>query len=171
MIAESEGVDVALVGGVAMQLYGSPRLTGDIDVLSEGHISNLAATGDLTFGGFSTRIGDVPADVIIRNDIYRKLYEEALDYAKRSPDAAVRMKVVTPEYLVAMKIAARRGKDSDDVEYLVTSGILDLEKTRKIVLKHLGAYGLEELNEIVVDSQISDDRQRRLLDLRRSLIE
>lgn len=38
-IAESEKFDWALAGGVAMYLYGSPRLTKDVDVIASNHLS------------------------------------------------------------------------------------------------------------------------------------
>lgn len=35
-IAEKEKISWALAGGIALHLYGSPRLTKDVDVVSEG---------------------------------------------------------------------------------------------------------------------------------------
>ena len=34
-IAEKENVEWALVGGIAMYLYGSPRLTKDVDIIAD----------------------------------------------------------------------------------------------------------------------------------------
>jgi hypothetical protein len=167
-IADSENVEVALAGGVAMQLYGSPRLTGDVDIISDKEPFGVPEGGRLTIGGISTEVSGVPVDFIVRDDIYRGLYEEALHNARRPPTSDVKMLVVAPEYLVAMKIAARRGKDADDVDWLLESGMLDMPKTRKIVLRHLGAYGLEELNERIVEGQLFDERNKRTAALRQN---
>lgn len=50
-LAKKERVTVALVGGYAMQLYGSDRLTGDLDVTADKKIKALTEVGTLSFGG------------------------------------------------------------------------------------------------------------------------
>src|SRR5215213_2681352 len=76
-IAKAEKVAWALAGGIAMHLYGSPRLTKDVDVVSEGFLS-LEGKHRLTFGGMSyeIKIGEklVTVDWIVRSDDYVEYY-------------------------------------------------------------------------------------------------
>jgi len=44
-IAEREGIRIALCGGLAMQSYGSPRLTRDVDLVADARLSSLPSNG------------------------------------------------------------------------------------------------------------------------------
>src|SRR5215471_13184834 len=80
-VAERKGVAWALVGGIAMHLYGSPRLTNDVDVIASA-ILPLQPERQLGFGGerYRVKLGKrlVPVDWIVRNDTAKKFYESAL---------------------------------------------------------------------------------------------
>ena len=55
-IAEEDEIAVALVGGFAMQIYGSNRFTKDIDVITDfTEPLDLPSEGPLTFGGEQVR--------------------------------------------------------------------------------------------------------------------
>ena len=83
-IAEKERVEWALCGGLAMHLYGSDRLTKDVDIIASARIS-IEARAPLTFGGdsYTVEIGKykIPVDWIVRNDGYQKYYRAALNEA------------------------------------------------------------------------------------------
>ncbi|HEX4950151.1 MAG TPA: hypothetical protein VFZ34_26025, partial [Blastocatellia bacterium] len=49
-LAEQEEIAWALAGGLAMHLYGSPRLTKDVDIIASNNLS-LTPQHPLTFGG------------------------------------------------------------------------------------------------------------------------
>jgi len=57
--------------------------------------------------------------------------------------------VVTPEYLVALKLTAMRGKDDQNLEYLIYNHRLDIEKTCEIIREHLGPYAEDTFNQTV----------------------
>lgn len=137
---------IALAGGVAMQLYGSSRLTADLDVLCECELTGLTEVGRLSFGGQKlVSANGVPVDVIIRNDEMAALYEAALESAQHiaGVDDA---KVVRPEYLVAMKMwAGRADKDIPDIQHLLASGAADMDGASKVVRRYLGVYAVKEL--------------------------
>ena len=118
-IAEAENVEWALVGGLAMYLYGSPRLTKDVDIIASDYIS-LKANAPLTFGGnnYIVEIGKykVAVDWIVRSDGYAKYYRAALDEAVVFPNG---MRLVSPEWLVILKMLAGRQKDYDDAVFLL----------------------------------------------------
>ncbi len=52
-----------------------------------------------------------------------------------------------------MKLVAGRRKDEDDLTFLITSNVIDIGKTERIVRKHLGAYALREFRSFVDEAQ------------------
>ena len=118
-IAEKEKISWALAGGIALHLYGSPRLTKDVDVISEGFLS-LEGKHRLTFGGISyeVKVGKktVTVEWIVRSDDYVEYYRQALQDAVELPNG---LKILTPEWLVILKSIAGRPKDRDDAVYLL----------------------------------------------------
>lgn len=139
-VAGRQGLRVAVAGGMAMNHYGSPRLTKDVDVLGNGLPSEeagLTRKAPVSFGGvtFATPDG-IDMDWIVREDEYRALYEAALEAAI---PASGGFSVVTPEHLAAMKFATLRPKDYEDLMYLLGEpGVVDLERAGALVRRHLG---------------------------------
>jgi hypothetical protein len=143
-LAAAQGVHVALIGGAALQLLGSDRLTKDIAFAADRLIEGLSAQGSLEFGGVkATTSSGVPVDLVVRDDKYRALYEAAVDRATRIEGVPVF--VVGAEYLIAMKMVAGRPKDDADLEFLIADGGVDLERARAVVSEHLGPYAVDEL--------------------------
>ena len=107
-VAEKERVEWALAGGIAMHLYGSPRLTKDVDVVSDDFLS-LEGKHRLTFGGISyeVKVGKkiVTIDWIVRNDDFAEYYRIALEDAVQLPTG---LRILTPEWLVILKSIAGR---------------------------------------------------------------
>lgn len=147
--AETPTDSPAIVGGLAMQIWGSPRLTADIDVIAD---DDLGYEGEpLTFGGVRTREGGVKLDVIVRSDEWEDLYAGALKEAVEVE--GVPMPVVTPEFLVAMKMVAGRPKDEIDVRYLVLLKDFDTARAERIARDYLGPYGVKELRAITAEAE------------------
>lgn len=157
-LAAEEGVSLVLVGGLAMQLYGSDRLTGDLDFAADAPIRSLPALRALSFGGVQSATSKgVPVDIILRDDDFRPLYEAALNASPVVPRFGCR--VVPPAYLVAMKMAAGRGKDVLDLKFLLAQeGLVDLASTRVVVRRYLGPYAVKELDRIV--DEVAWEQQR-----------
>lgn len=118
-IAAGENIEWALVGGLAMYLYGSPRLTKDVDIIASNFVP-LEANAPLTFGGnnYTVEIGKykVAVDWIVRSDGYAKYYRAALTGAVVFPNG---IKLISPEWLVILKMFAGRQKDYDDAIFLL----------------------------------------------------
>ena len=118
-IAAQEEIEWALAGGLAMYVYGSPRLTKDVDIIASKDLS-LAPQHRLGFGGssYTLQVGKyaVQVDWIVRNDGYQKYYRAALKDAVKLPNG---LRVVTPEWLVILKLNAGRQKDLDDIVFLL----------------------------------------------------
>ena len=125
-IAEGENVEWALAGGIAMYLYGSPRLTKDVDIIASGRVS-LKEDAPLTFGGsnYTVEVGKykVAVDWIVRNDGYAGYYRKALVEAVAFPTG---FQLISPEWLLILKMFAGRQKDYDDAVFLLNEkGLVD----------------------------------------------
>jgi hypothetical protein len=150
--------EVVIVGGLAMQFWGSPRLTADVDLAATEVPTDidgrLTFGAELSFGGVRTVASNqVPVDVIVRDDEWSDLYEEAIDHAEDVDGAPA--PVVSPEYLVAMKMVAGRPKDEQDVRFLVLldDDAFDMKECEEIVRDFLGAYAVKELRAIVEEAK------------------
>jgi hypothetical protein len=149
LLAKKNEIDVALVGGMALQRYGSPRLTGDVDVVASDPLPGLPKLRTLTFGGEGVDAPNgVPVCVIRRRDDYQPLYEAALERARSLRG----LPVVTLEFIAAMKLAAGRTKDMADLEFMIANTSLDLKKTRKIIYDYVGGtFAVDSFNSIVME--------------------
>lgn len=140
-IAERENIEWALAGGIAMYLYGSPRLTKDVDVISKDFLS-LKGKRRLSFGGISydVQIGKkiVTVDWIVRNDEYAEYYRQALTYTVKLPNG---LKILTPEWLVILKSIAGRPKDRDDAVFLLKN---KQKVKRELIKEHILKIGGED---------------------------
>jgi hypothetical protein len=147
--------EVVIVGGLAMQFWGSPRLTLDVDLAADEIPTDMDTECQrLTIGGVRARAKNgVPVDIIVRNDEWSDLYEEAIDHAEKVDGAPA--PVVTPEYLVAMKMVAGRPKDEQDVRFLVLlpDDQFDMGECEEVVRDFLGAYAVKELKAIVEEAR------------------
>jgi len=153
-----QNIGVALVGGAAMQLYGSDRLTKDVDFVAEAVPTGVIRKRKLTFGGYvtETRTG-IPVDFIVRRDDFASLYEDAL---LRARNMGVGVRVVRPEHLAAMKLVAQRDKDELDLKTLINSGHLDLKKAKSIIKKHLGAYAVLDFESYVLEAEWRKNKEK-----------
>jgi hypothetical protein len=157
-MSKKEGVRVALIGGYALQLYGSPRLTGDLDIVAYSEIEALPEIRPLSFGGYqSDTPNGVPVDVVLRNDDYASLYEAALSFAVNMPESP--LPVARPEYIAVMKMAAGRGRDMADLEWMITANVIDLAKTKTTVRRYLGVYAVQEFERLVEQARWRASRE------------
>lgn len=156
----------ALVGGIAMHLYGSPRLTKDVDVIASG-ILDLESDKNLGFGGkrYSVKIKnlEIPVDWIVRNDTARKFYEKALQEAHKLPNG---LPIVTPEWMIVLKYIAGRFKDQQDAVFLLKQkGLVNRKQVRNKITSVAGdeywalaAVGLKRWYDLA-DSKITTEKE------------
>lgn len=135
-IADCENVEFALAGGIAMHLYGSPRLTKDVDVISLKRLP-ITAVRPIGFGGESYEVAvgkkKIHVDWIVREDNYRGYYVQALKDANELKNG---LKIITPEWLAILKYIAGRDKDLDDIVFLLRkNGYLKRGKIRENIVK------------------------------------
>jgi hypothetical protein len=146
-IAEENKIDWALVGGLAMNFYGSDRLTKDIDMIATKRLPmpKEKIVGQLRQGGeryqAETEKKVVSVDWIIRSDEFKALFQEALAEAVKIED----LPILTPEWLVMLKFIAGRFKDQEDAIYLLSrKELVNREIIKEKIIKHFGkaAWGL-----------------------------
>ena len=141
-MANREEIEWAVAGGIAMHLYGSPRMTKDVDIIASKDIS-LTPQHRLTFGGssYTLQVGKyaVQIDWIVRNDGHREFYRQALQEAISLPNG---LRVVTAEWLVILKYNAGRQKDLDDIVFLLKQAkIVDRPTVKQKVIETAGEGG------------------------------
>jgi hypothetical protein len=138
-IAEANNIDWALVGGLAMALYGSDRTTKDIDIIADKFLP-IEKIGELRQGGerylIKTGKKEVVVDWIIRKDEFQKLFAEALREAVRINAVPI----LTPEWLVILKFIAGLFKDQEDAVFLLSrNGLVNRNTIKEHIIKHAGA--------------------------------
>jgi hypothetical protein len=136
--ADREKAKWALIGGIAMHIYGSDRMTSDVDVISEKALS-LIATRPLGFGGerYLSKVGEknVAVDWIVRKDEAKPFYVNAL----RDAVEIAGVPIITPEWLVILKYLAGRFKDQQDAVFLLKKkGLVNRRLIKKKVSETAG---------------------------------
>ncbi len=165
-LARLQGIDCALAGGVAVQLYGFTRATVDVDMIAAAALDALQAERQLSFGGssYTIEVGSrkISVDWIVRADDEREIYEAALTDAKEMANG---VRLITPEWLVIIKKLADRGKDQLDLLWLLRRpGLVD----RALVERHIraifgrGAYWpLRDLESIYLEADFLKAKDER----------
>jgi len=141
-LAAQEKIEWALAGGLAMHLYGSPRLTKDVDIIASKELS-LTPQHPLNFGGssYTLQVGkySVQVDWIVRSDAYQAFYRNALKEALRLPNG---LRVILAEWLVILKYNAGRQKDLDDIVFLLRQEkLVDRPAVKQKVIETVGEGG------------------------------
>lgn len=163
-LARAQGVRVALIGGYALQLYQSPRLTGDVDFITDDLVDGLPLGEPLEFngkpGGYQVVASNrVVVDLIMRTDWAGRLYDDALSRSTRPRGALA--PVASLEHLLAMKMEAGRGKDEYDIDYIVSLKDFDAAKARRIVKKFFGDYAIRELDARVLEAEFTNSKLKK----------
>ncbi|MDQ3633199.1 MAG: hypothetical protein M3405_01645 [Acidobacteriota bacterium] len=133
-LADENDIDWALAGGLAVILYGSDRLTKDVDIIASKKLP-LKSEGNLVQGGerytVKTARRTVAVDWITRNDEAKKFYQQALKDAVMIADTPI----LTPEWLVILKYIAGRFKDQEDGVFLLRKkGLVNRTKVKEMII-------------------------------------
>jgi len=138
-LADANNINWAVCGGVAMAIYGSPRLTKDVDIIASGKLplERGRIQAFLKQGGESFLIQTdrraVPIDWILRRDEAKRIYQAALSDAVTINE----IPVITPEWLVILKYIAGRYKDQEDCLYLLEQpDLVNRASIKKLIIKH-----------------------------------
>jgi len=132
-LAAENDIDWALAGGLAVILYGSDRLTKDVDIIASKKLP-LNNEGILVQGGerytVKTAKRVVTVDWITRSDEAKRFYQEALKDAVTIEDVPI----LTPEWLVILKYITGRFKDQEDGVFLLRKkDLVDRQKIKQMI--------------------------------------
>ena len=133
-LADDNKIDWALAGGLAVILYGSDRLTKDVDIIASKKLP-LQSEGILVQGGerysVKTEKKVVAVDWITRNDEAKRFYQQALKDAVTIQQTPI----LTPEWLVILKYIVGRFKDQEDGVFLLSKkGLVDRRKIKEMII-------------------------------------
>ncbi|MSP96863.1 MAG: hypothetical protein EXR29_06480 [Betaproteobacteria bacterium] len=129
------GCSFCFIGGVALQRWGQPRLTLDVDLTLLAPLGCEAEAVDLVLGNFPSRIQDARAFALRHRVILVKtkmgvpvdVALGALDFEQRCIERAskfdfgpgLELLTCSAEDLVILKAFAGRGQDWVDLEYVL----------------------------------------------------
>jgi predicted nucleotidyltransferase len=135
--------DFAIGGGIATFYYTEAYTTYDLDIfihwsgISDEKIVDISPVfryledaGGEWIGEF-LRIGDIPLQVLVASDFE----EEAIKKALEVDYSGLRVKIISPEYLIAMFLQSGREKDKIKIEMLNESEKVDESKLKKVMDK------------------------------------
>jgi len=133
------GVSWYLFGAQAALLYGSARLTADVDATVL--LAFVAATRVIPVVHRPTGL---PADIVLGGPGLEELF---LSRASKRSIGGTQIPVVSPEDLIVMKVLAGRDKDKEDVRAVLRAGqaTLKLDSVRATIEMLEGALGQSDL--------------------------
>ncbi len=165
-----------MFGAQAVNLYGFPRATADLDLTIDlGERTPRALIRELDKAGFSARFDDdafitatrvipvvhratkLPLDLVIAGP---GLEQQFLDEVRLQRIGNRRVPVISAENLIVTKLLAARPKDLEDVRELVASrgGSLDHERINELLALLEQALGQSDL--IPLYQQLRDEAAR-----------
>jgi hypothetical protein len=160
--AAAVGVQTAIIGGIAVSMYGAPRATLDIDLGAAAAIGSLAALGDrLKERGLKFRLRTPDSDDELNGvlDVWESEIED--EDGEMVPDGLVQvinfkdaigaravrnardadgLRLIRLEDLILLKLNANGVIDRLDVKLLLETGQVDVAELRNVCRQH----GLED---------------------------
>lgn len=175
-LAERLGLRWYVFGAQAVNLYGYPRTTADLDVTIDlGQLTPRALVAQLDKAGFSARFTDdafirltrvipvvhratkLPVDLVIAGP---GLEQQFLDEVELQWVGDRRVPVLSPENLVVTKLLAARPKDLEDVRQLVASRGSSLDHRRIEQLLALLEQALDQSDLLPLYRRLRDEAAR-----------
>ena len=162
---EREGIEGAIVGGVAASLLGRPRMTRDVDavvLVDEYGWERFVVSGRRS--GFDPRIDD-PIEFARRTRVLLMRHtssgididislgalpfeREMIDRHQSMTVGPVTIPVITPEDLIIMKALARRPRDMADIESVLDANPeMDLDRIRDWLREFSAVLEMPEILE------------------------
>lgn len=150
-MADDERCSIALIGGAALQLYGSDRLTRDVDFVADRPFTGLSNVTDMDIGGYQGNTpSGIPVGVLIGGK-YAELRLACLGTAVYESD--LKVNVVRLSYLMALKMVAGRAKDEGDILTMLRIGAVDIDETSNVLKEYLGQYAADDFSSVVEETE------------------
>jgi hypothetical protein len=149
--------DVVLIGGYAVNAYVPPRFSIDCDLVVLGSSSKLesrlkedgfrkTAEGDVSYGGYvryemknvkvsfdllENSVVDRDTRIVFEGELFKKHSAERTTVGRSVP-TRIRMRIVDPELLFAMKFVSARRQDVRDM-FMLAGATLNLDFVRELL--------------------------------------
>jgi hypothetical protein len=174
---DQQGAEFALIGGLALDAWGIPRATKDVDFAVLVGVAEKAAESlrgpatevrPLRIGGVGVRDAQrgLRIDLVDRRFHFAGLSRDAIREARQSGRMARvgerEVSLVSLEYLVAMKLVSGEPKDEIDVRRLLQRQELRYQDARAIVEQHLGAASANRLDALAREAGRPEVARARL---------
>lgn len=177
---EARGWRACLIGGLAVQRWGEPRLTQDVDLTVLVDVGRERTFVDDVLASFSPRRDDARAFALTyRVMLVRAENGVALDVSmgatgfevesierssEWSPDPGVSLRTCAAEELIVHKLIAARPRDIADVESVVTRqfGALDTARVRGWIADFAEVLDRAELGQ-PFERAVERERRRRAM--------
>jgi len=148
-LLRSQTIKFAVIGGMAVNVHGTPRGTSDIDMLvssfpkkvdNESYMDNFSFYTAYRYGDFMKLKSKDGGEVDLLLAEKDPLFKIALSTAKEESLLTLRIPVVIPEVLVALKVKSlaegnNRTNDLSDIVSIWTKNGLTLKKMEKFLAK------------------------------------
>lgn len=135
----------AICGGYALQLFGSPRMTTDIDFMATEPLP-VRKVDTLSFGGYEYKIKGIRVDWIMRDDEQARVYDVALRDRMLLKGG---LYVIRPEWMAIIKLLARRYRDIGDLMYILrTPRLADRKRIIYNIREVLGEGAFATVDEM-----------------------
>jgi hypothetical protein len=160
-LADRQRIRWYVFGAEAVNLYGFPRKTADLDLtidLGERKTSELVP--QLERAGFQPRFSDeafiratrvipvvhlrttLPVDLVLAGPGLEQLFLDSVTFERI---AGTRIPVIAPEHLIVTKVLAARPKDLEDVRELVAIRTIDRREVVSLLREIEAALGQSDL--------------------------
>lgn len=151
-----EGVGHALIGGLAVGVYGHARATRDVDFLVARDARHLVS-GRLLGGGAEgvmVRHAGVVVDLLFQGDD-EDFLTDAIEHGALTEEG---LRVVPTEALVLLKLKRGSRKDQEDIRELLRRGRLK-EKLVQAYLSNHRPDLVEEFEGLVTEVDVEEGRR------------
>lgn len=135
--------DFAIGGGIATFYYTEAYTTYDLDIfiywsgepdkkiVDISPVFKYLENSGGEWDGEFIMIDDIPIQVIVADEMEKEAIRNAILVNYQD----VKVKMITPEYLVAMFLNAGREKDRIKIEMLKKSGVIDNRKIERVITR------------------------------------
>jgi hypothetical protein len=163
-LAKREGLRWYVFGAQAVNLYGFPRATADLDVTADlAGRDPREIVAALARAGFAARFHDpdfvavtrviplvhrrtrFPIDLVLAGPGLEQLF---LDDARVHRVGGRDVPVISPDHLVVTKLIAGRSKDLDDIRELLALAAVDVKKVDALLAEVEQALGQSDLRPL-----------------------
>jgi hypothetical protein len=166
-VLHDQSTEFALIGGLALDAWGIPRATKDVDFAVPVGAAEKAAEAlrgpeteirPLRIGGVGVRdaVRGLRIDLIDRRFHFAALFTAAIEDAVRSGRKARvgrrDVALASLEFLLAMKLVSGDPKDDADVRRILQRQELRYHDARALVQQHLGVASANRLDALARDA-------------------